>query len=253
MTLKRYAQLGTVAVLLVLALSYWSGCWRRWRQTNPPPPPIPERIDPGETVDAPDTPTVPVSIETRIAELTPDQVGAWLKKYGLTATRVTVPAAVAQQTPTPGGFVPGSVTAAQPDAVVEYPIRLAETRFCQQPDADGDCPQTVPQIDVTAFQSCPGCEVEQRGVWRELEPEPCPEAKAFAAPGRFRTFVGVGGIGGSVEDDQGGRVSFAEPALLLGGTFEGVRVGPVTLGGMGLAGVSQGGDVAGSVGIGISF
>lgn len=75
----------------------------------------------------------------------------------------------------------------------------------------------------------------------------------FAAPGRFRTFVGIGAVGGSVTDDAGDRVSFAEPAALLGGTFEGVLVGPVTLGGMGLAGVTQGGDVAGAVGIGLSW
>jgi hypothetical protein len=243
MNLKLYAKIGAAVILGALLLSWWLGCWGRWRAENPTPPPIPPRIDPGEVV-TPEAPVVDTPLVAPVQQLSKAELVAWAKRYGLTLVPRQVPV------PAPSTPAPGPEPATE---TVLYPLRLAEERFCQAPGTDGDCPETSPSVDVTAIQSGPGLPVDLVAAWRELEPEPCPESRVFAAPGKFRTFIGVGAIGGSVTDDAGERVTFADPAALVGGTFEGIRVGPVTLGGMGLAGVSQGGDVAGAVGIGISW
>lgn len=170
-----------MAFAAVMLVSWIAGQVRDWRAPKPPvtPPVVRGHVDPGTPAPGPvnEAPTVPIPLTVAVPDLTPEEVAAFMKKYGLQAKDAPTPGRRGTQgqptTPDAAPAPPSSQPRTEPPAApgVSYPIPLAEERFSFK---------GVPgiAIDVSAAQLEPGGRVVLNGTWLPYQ------APAVAEPKR---------------------------------------------------------------------
>jgi hypothetical protein len=253
--LSSEARSWTVAIAVAVALSFVaSGLARGCRDRRPPEPPptVPGSIDPGVPVAGPATERPPV-LEPCLPVARPDLSRAEVLKlavrYGVRVDDGSNrPAGGHQAAP---GRANGSGATDQPSVVVgpsevnlvTFPLFLGEEGFAHA--ASGV------SATVSAWQVDPGGRIDLRAAWNPwTPPAPAPaDDRLLGNVGRWQTgfLVGLAGVRTS-EGDAGGGLGAGFHLR-----FRGWRVARVTgdVGGLALA--TETGDVAGVVGLGLSW